>query len=309
MIDRYVFNRVLAVHNGKGGTLKTSIAANLAGTIAASGARVLLVDLDPQANQGIQLGYDHAADDGEHLARAMREGRGLDHILEVRDNLHVAPGGSHLEDVVSANPWDLLLAPLDAVVDDFDLVILDTPPSSPVPVSAALGVAHHLLIPTAPDPMSLRGLSLVDQKVGRAREYNPYLNLVGVVLVNIAVNARVIRQEARDQLVEILGGSEMLLDATIRYSQKTAATANSRGQLVAELADDEAGKDLKFWEYLKRGERVPARLDAAPGLAADYALLAHELITRLNELDAEVQREEATQDQDQAAAQDEVVRV
>ena len=134
--------------------------------------------------------------------------------------------------------------------------------------------------------MSLRGLSLVDAKVARARVHNEHLDLLGVVLVNIAVNARVIRQEARDQLVQILGGGELLMDATIRYSQKTASTANSRGQLVAELADAEAGKDLRFWEYLKRGERVPARLDAAPGLAADYALLAHEVITRLNRVDA-----------------------
>lgn len=293
-MDRSVFTRVLAVHNGKGGTYKTSIAANLAGTVAQSGARVLLIDLDPQANQAIQLGFDHASDDGRHLADAMQHSHAIDHTLKVRDNLWVAPGGSHLEDVVpTGSPYDLLLEPLDAVVDDYDLVILDTPPSSPIPVSAALGVAHHLLIPTAPDPMSLRGLSLVDVKVNKARKANEYLNLLGVVLVNIAVNARVIRTEARAQLIEILGGGEMLLDATIRHSQKTATSANARGQLVSELADAEIGKDLKFWEYLARGERVPTRLDAAPGLAADYALLAQEIIERLNALDAEAEGEQA----------------
>lgn len=300
-VDRSVFDRVLAVHNGKGGTYKTSIAANVAGVVAQSGSRVLLVDMDPQGNLGIELGYDHQSDDGKTLTDAMLSGAALSNLLTVRDNLDVAAGGTQLERILPGvgETHDLLATSLDAVVDDYDLIMIDTPPSSQVLIGAALGVAHHLLIPTQPDAKSMRGLRLVGEKVVAAQEHNPYLGVLGAVLVGIPVNARQIRQQAREDLEQILGDGDLLMQAAIRHSQKAATTANERGLLASELAA-EASQDLAdgkhFYDYLRAGQKVPQRLDAAPGLAADYAVLTSEIVDRLN---AAAEQYEDTEEQAQ----------
>lgn len=290
-MDRSVYSRVVAVHNGKGGTYKTSIAANVAGTVAQSGSRVLLIDMDPQGNLGIELGYDHQSDDGAALARSMMSGGPLTGLLTVRDNLDVACGGTHLERMQAVGDrHDLLLKPLDAVVDGYDLVVIDTPPSSQVLISAALGVAFHLVIPTQPDAKSLRGLRLVGEKVTVARTHNPDLAVLGAVLVGIPVNSKQIRAQAKAELARILDDGELLMNSTIRYSQKSATTANERGVLASELAQEQIEDKVPFYTYLRQGKTVPQRLDAAPGLAADYAHLTSEIIDRLNAAEAEEQQ-------------------
>src|SRR5204862_7551815 len=89
------------VINGKGGTLKTSITANLAGLVAEGDMRVLAVDLDPQGNLAEDLGYgdDERADEGLGLLEAVMAGRPLAPVRDVRPNLDVVPGGEHLTEL------------------------------------------------------------------------------------------------------------------------------------------------------------------------------------------------------------------
>lgn len=93
----------VAVMNGKGGTLKTSVTANVGGLAAAGGYRVLLVDLDPQGNLARDLGYGPRSDAGAGLLMAMYQG-GEPRRLKVRENLDVVPGGG----TVGRLGWDLL---------------------------------------------------------------------------------------------------------------------------------------------------------------------------------------------------------
>src|SRR5512135_2739961 len=87
----------IAVMNGKGGTLKTSITANVGGLAAAGGYRVLLTDLDPQGNLARDLGYGPRSDGGTGLLMAMYHGSEPPR-LQVRENLDVVPGGARLSD-------------------------------------------------------------------------------------------------------------------------------------------------------------------------------------------------------------------
>ena len=83
--------RVVAIANGKGGVGKTTLAAGLAGQVAAAGQRVLVVDTDPQGNMGRDLGY--GPQDGSSLGLAITHGLPIDVIRDVRDRLDVVPGG------------------------------------------------------------------------------------------------------------------------------------------------------------------------------------------------------------------------
>ena len=92
--------RVVAIANGKGGVGKTTLTAGLAGQVAASGLRVLVVDTDPQGNLGRDLGY--GLQDGSSLGLAITHGLPVDVIRGVRDRLDVVPGGPALWDVAPA---------------------------------------------------------------------------------------------------------------------------------------------------------------------------------------------------------------
>ena len=86
--------RVYTFSNGKGGTGKTSLTANVGAIAAEAGYHVLLVDLDPQANLIQDLGLEGQADDGEAFANALHKRQALPVIKDVRPNLDVVPGGS-----------------------------------------------------------------------------------------------------------------------------------------------------------------------------------------------------------------------
>ena len=97
-------DRVVAVINGKGGVLKTTLTANIGGLLAHSGYHVLLVDLDPQGNLAEDLGYTETStdDEGAALARGLIVGGDIEVVKDVRPNLDVLPGGTKLEEATAA---------------------------------------------------------------------------------------------------------------------------------------------------------------------------------------------------------------
>ena len=98
-INRVALERCIAVINGKGGVLKTTLVANLGGMLAASGYRVLIVDLDPQGNLAEDLGYteDERNDEGQALAAALMFGTQPQLLEGARENLDVLMGGPELD--------------------------------------------------------------------------------------------------------------------------------------------------------------------------------------------------------------------
>lgn len=208
VLDRSPFARVLVVHTGKGGAKKTSLVTHLSGVVAAAGYRVLLIDLDRQGNCGEDLGYTDLADDGLGLRMALQSGSGLQPTLMARENLHVAAGGPELKGLTirpGENPFDMLVPCLAPIVDQYDLVVLDTPPGGSSTIEMALGVARYLIIPSPPDRSSIKGLAFVADSVEEARVYNPALTLLGTVLVEVPTTATRIRAEALAGAGEVVG--------------------------------------------------------------------------------------------------------
>lgn len=283
-LDRGQLNRVVAIHNRKGGAKKTSIATNCSAIFGAAGFRTLLVDLDPQANCGEDLGYSDQADDGQGLRDALWNGTRLRPNLTARENLHVVAGGQAMERFqtpAGQSAYDLLATSLLPIADRYEVIVLDTPPGADTIIDMALGATRYLVIPTSPDRSSIKGLESVNRSVVEARRHNPMLTVLGAILVDVATNATVIRAEAMGDLETSLGDPGLMFQHSLRTAAKPAKQGRDRGLLAHELAA-ETDNGRPFWEYLNAGEKPPPNSRSAPGLADDYVQISQEILLRMN---------------------------
>lgn len=291
----YVSSRVVAVVNGKGGVGKTTITANVGGMLAAGGARVLLIDLDPQGNLAEELGYagTDADDDGYALAQALAVAAPVLPHTGIRDQLDVLVGGSELDMAATSltlrghtNPIAAKTALADAIagyVEDYDLVLIDCPPGQESLQQAALAAARWALIPVKTDASSRKGLRNVARRLDAVVDINPDLDLLGVVLFGLARNARRVSDTARAAIADDLGAPVALFTTAIRHAEAAAQEARDRGLLAYEL--EEAVLAAPKWYERLRGTTAGGegpRSRSATGLAEDFQALGEEIIARIS---------------------------
>lgn len=281
-------DNAVVVANGKGGVGKTTLVANLAGLAAHSGWEVLAVDLDRQANLGSDLGYrgTEGDDDGRGLFEAAADGAALVPLRGVREGLDVLPGGRWSRRLADRLDGDRgrLREVLEPVAAGYDLVVLDCPPADETMIAQALVAAGGLVVPVRPDAASLQGLQLMAEQHRRARQHNPGLRLLGVVLFGVSRAATAIRAEVRDTLERALGRQGLVLDAAIGYAERPAYDMRMQGLLAHEYeaSTDEAKR--RRLAMLRDGtptEQLPRHSAAAEGLAGDFAAVAEEVLGRL----------------------------
>lgn len=286
--------RTVVSANSKGGVGKTSVAVNVAGLAAESGWRTLLIDLDPQGNAADDLGYG-VSDDGMHLADAI-QGRApmAPVITDVRPNLDVIPGGSRLDDLESfvtgaimkgqvEEPHLMFAAALAGVAGEYDLIVIDTPPTRPLLMQQALGAARWLLIPTKSDRASIRGLQKLAQQLTSVRRYNPDMQVLGAVLFGVTSGASNVRKNAIEDLSAVLNEDGVVFDTVIRHVEATAVEARYANKLVHELAKEVEDAE-PYYEAIKAGNKPVSLPSSAPRLAGDYMLLTQEILSALTEV-------------------------
>lgn len=299
-VDRARLRRTIAVINGKGGVLKTTLVANCAGMLAASGFKVLAVDLDPQGNLAEDLGYDDAPDndEGQSLAAALMFGSAPSVRRDVRPNLDVLVGGPELDSASAGlaapalttrkkrDPRLALANLLEPLAEDYDLIFLDCPPGDEMLQTNAIAAAKWALVPVKSDKSSRKGLSAVARRLDAAVDVNPELDLLGVVLTDIGSTATAVEREARTNVASLFGFGDVVFSATVRHSEATAQAARDRGKLVVEL--EQAAKDgPKWWQVLKGDADGSAMVPAtASSVAGDLFAVAQEIVDRLTVAEA-----------------------
>jgi chromosome partitioning protein len=292
-VDRGLLQRTIAVINGKGGVGKTTIAANVGGLLARSGWRVLIVDMDPQGNLGLDLGYAGTADDddGASLAAAMLFGQAVEPLKAVRENLDVLRGGDALHHAQAglaaksgkaADSAVLALANvLTALASDYDVILLDCPPGNDALQSAAIAAARWVVVPSRVDSGSQKGLEDVARRLDSVVALNPDIDLLGVALFDIDTTATRVRAKARAMVAETLGRADIVFTTSIRHSSAVAQEIRDRRVLVHEL--DEVVRQGPEWWQVRRGEASAAQVGprSATSVADDLQALTSEIIARL----------------------------
>jgi cellulose biosynthesis protein BcsQ len=288
----FALARVVAIVNDKGGVGKTSIAANLAGQFAGAGYRCLLIDLNRQANLADDLGYrDSDADDqGAGLLGSVLAGTPLVPATDVRPNLDVVCGGTRLEDLTpimvsrlqhrGRKAFRVLGDVLAPIATDYEVVFIDCPPESTILSDLALAAARWVLMPTKSDVGGLVGMTLVAERFALAREINPRLGLLGVVLFATGTRSRAVHGEARAAIDRAFGGHSPRFETAIRHAERTAQDARRLGKLAHEL-EIEAAAQPAWWEVLRSDIRTPRVSPTAASVAGDYRALGVEVLTAL----------------------------
>ena len=180
--------RSIAIMNQKGGVGKTTTAVNVSAALAATGQRVCLIDLDPQAHASLHFGMESPPGTASIYEILVGKARLADVRREVGENLWLVPASLDLAgaEVELAGEVGRELILRDKLPDDqhsLDYLFIDCPPSLGVLTLNALAAVEEVFIPLQPHFLALHGLSkllvTIDMVV---RRINPRLKISGVIL-------------------------------------------------------------------------------------------------------------------------------
>jgi chromosome partitioning protein len=219
--------RVLAVANQKGGVGKSTTAVNIGAYLALAGARVLVIDLDPQGNASTGLGLDHREIEpsiydvltGEAAPGAAIRATGV-------PGLHVLPStidlaGAEVELVSAMSRETRLRRALQSVDHQYDTILIDCPPSLGLLTVNALAAADELLIPIQCEYYALEGLGQLLRNVELVRaNLNPELRIGGIVLTMYDGRTRLALQvveEVRKHFTDIV--YQTVVPRSVRLSE------------------------------------------------------------------------------------------
>jgi chromosome partitioning protein len=180
--------KVIAVTNQKGGVGKTTTAVNVAFYLAKAGKRVLLVDLDPQGNASSGLGVDKTNLEVT-MGDVMLSASTMEQVIIATEhkNLWLAPTTSHLANVEvelakGERKFTRLKTALETVGEQYDIILIDSPPSLSLLTVNGLIAAKYVLLPVQAEFYALEGLGQLLETMKLVRKgMNPGLELLGVL--------------------------------------------------------------------------------------------------------------------------------
>ena len=186
-------SKIITIVIRKGGSGKTSTAINLASALAKQGKKILLLDLDSQANAGLGLGV---VDEVNNIASVLGGKISINDATHQVGDVYLIPSSSELANYENAltTQADLyaIKSLLDPIKNSYDYIILDTPPSDGIITRNALVASDYALIPAQAQTFAIKGLQQALDLLTKVKErYNPNLELAGIVPTMLQANTNV----------------------------------------------------------------------------------------------------------------------
>ena len=244
--------RIIALSNQKGGVGKTTTAINLSAALAAYDQRVLLIDLDPQANATSGLGFSKKEESGT-IYGALLSGEAAPAVRETAfPNLWIVPSGrdlvgAEIELVNHPDRETRLRFALGAVRGSYDFVLIDCPPSLSLLTVNALTAADSVLVPIQTEYFALEGLTELLETIERVRDsFNPLLSMEGIVLTMYDERTNLARQVV-DDIRQHFGDKvfETVIGRTVKFPDATVA-----GKPITQFAPEHSS--AKAYKQLAR---------------------------------------------------------
>ena len=175
--------KIISLLNHKGGVGKTTSAINIGAGLVELGQKVLLIDLDPQANLTLSLGiprqkitiYESLRGESELVPYTAKEGMDI-----ITSSLDLS--GAEMELINEAGREYILQELFQPVMEEYDYIIIDCPPSLGLLTLNALTTSHYVLIPLQTEFLALQGLTKIKQVIDKVRfRLNKELEIGGVI--------------------------------------------------------------------------------------------------------------------------------
>lgn len=198
-------SKIISIVNQKGGVGKTTTAINLAASLALSGEKILLIDIDPQGNATSGLGIARDALD-RTLYNVIAGESGLDDVLVATqiEHLYVAPSsidllGSEIELINKDDREGILSRAIGSLTHKFRYIFIDCPPSLGLLTLNALVASDSVLVPVQCEYYALEGLSMLIKTIGLIQgSYNQRLDIKGIVLTMFDTRNNLAHQVAEE---------------------------------------------------------------------------------------------------------------
>lgn len=232
-------SRVISISNHKGGVGKTTSVVNIGAGLAYKGKKVLLIDLDPQANLTISFGVsesEHSVYDAFTNAQELKP-------INIRKNLYIIPASAELAaaeielntDTDQESNVSNLIKPIR---NDYDYIIIDCPPSLGLLTLNAFAASDEVLIPIQPHFLAVKGLAKIIEVVnGIKMTLNKKIEITGVFVV-MYDRRKILHQDVLDTIIMYF--ADRVFNAKVR-TNIALAEAPAVGQDIFEYAPESNG--------------------------------------------------------------------